>query len=395
MRDRFLLGLLLLASFAASYRALDMGYLSDDWLIMNWVSRHDVTVDGSWLGLEKIRFHRPLQVWLYELEYDLFGVDPFAAHLHHMGWCLLTVALLFILIRKLGGSSWAALFGGLMFALHPHLAPNAGWLAARAGVVPGALTLLALVAWLRADETASSRSSGAWRGLSVVAAAVAALGRESGYLALFAPLILDVLWRQPRPAILSLVKRHAAFVVAGIGLLSLRYRALGTLGGGYPDPDGLLRGSGFIMTTLSDLWDALGTLVGPYPQLFMEERWPAWGIGGFTLVAILAGLYCGRGSRTSARARVVAALFSCQLALLVVSGPTLAPAIGHRWHCAIAMWCALVAIAVDPLLVRRFGFVPMVLVPALLYPHAIVMNEHVDADRLTQNTIRRIAEEIE
>jgi hypothetical protein len=397
MRAKVPLIVLLTFAFLASIPCLSIGYLSDDWLILSWVSRHGNAAawTSSWLELDIIRVHRPVFTALYDLEYRLFGIDPVIAHLHHLLWHVLSVGLLFVLLRQLGLRTPAAWLGAALYAVHPQLAGNQGWLAARAGIVCAAFTLLTLVVWNRAD-----RGSGrglAWRALAVLAAAVAALTRENGYLALMGPLVLDVLWRRPRPSVSVLVRRHVPFAVAGALLLALRYHALGTLGGGYKFAGGLLRGPDYVADTIREAGWAVVQLAGALPFQFLEDRtWPLIVVASVTGGLAVLGLVVGQGSKARGRAALLClGLFIFQFALLTVVDPTIAPATGHRWVAATALWCGLLAAAFEPLLRRRWIWFPLLLLGPYLYGHVLVQREHAKGNHFAQEILAKVRREID
>jgi hypothetical protein len=397
MRAKVPLIVLLTFAFLASIPCLSMGYLSDDWLILSWVSRHGNAAawTSSWLELDVIQVHRPVFTALYDLEYRLFGIDPGIAHLHHLLWHVLSVGLLFALLRQLGLRVLAAWLGAALYAVHPQLAGNQGWLAARAGIVCAAFTLLTLVAWNRADR--GSGRSGGWRALAVLAATVAALTRENGYLALMGPLLLDVLWRRPRPSVSVLVKRHVPFAVAGALLLALRYHALGTLGGGYKFAGGLLRGPDYAGDTFRETVSSVVQLAGALPFQFLEDRtWPLIVVAAITGGLAVLGLVVGQGSQARGRAALLClGLFILQFALLIVADPTIAPATGHRWVAATALWCGLLAAAFEPLLRRRWIWFPLLLLGPYLYGHVLVQGEHAKGNHFTQEILAKVRREID
>ncbi len=66
------------------------------------------------------RYYRPVATTLGALEYTLFGLHPAGYHLTSMLLHAATAALVALLLWQLtGGAALAALFGGVLFAIHP------------------------------------------------------------------------------------------------------------------------------------------------------------------------------------------------------------------------------------------------------------------------------------
>ena len=365
MHDKRVLILLIIWVALATLGTLGVGHLSDDWVILSHVARHGngAAWTGPWLsmGPESINYYRPLFSGLYAAEYSLFGTDPFWPHVHHALWHLAATLLLCALVRKITGYWIAGLLAGALFAMHPQLGGATGWIAARCGMVAGTLTLLTAVAWLWADERRMRGQSGfVARMIAVIAAATAVLSQESGYLALVTPLVLDLLLTRQR-SMAVLVPRHLPFALAGAGLLILRFFALGTLGGGYPNPGGLLAGGEVASRAFENLGlTLLRTVTAAAPECLGENLLLSAAIGLVTLGVVIWGLLERLPEDTDpvtnsrgAVLRTLAALWLMQVLLLVLtSDPSLGPATGHRWYVALAYVCAMIATCALPLIVR-------------------------------------------
>ena len=385
-----LLCLLVLLSGA---RGLGVGHLSDDWLILSHASRGGAASDWvePWLGMgeESILYHRPLFTALYAAEYALFGTDPFWPHVHHLLWHLAAVLLLYSLLKQLEVPRSSSALAAALFAIHPQLAASVGWLAARCGIAAATLSLLTACLWVTAArrERAGTSPTGprlaAW-----CSAMLAPLFQESGYLALITPLVIDVTLL--RPTRISLIRRHLPFALLGVMLLALRMKALGTLGGGYPNPLGLLAGGEASMDALQSAWGTLLRMLGAGPSEFFSGNRLLPVTGGLLLAVIAMASWLQvrnhreRSSFQNSRmsgyrlASCLLLLFGLQfLLLLLTSNPTLGPATGHRWYLALSYICALTGLLSAPLLRRVEDMGPVALLVALYGIGFLTVQEHL------------------
>jgi len=126
---------------------LQVGFLGDDWMFLDLIER----ANSPWVIFAPLnaRFTRPLVVVVYYLNYQLFGLWPFPAHLvvvllHILNACLVYVFTLRVMPRP---NQVAAAGAGLIFLLFAGHSEAISWVAgmADAAVVPfilGALLLL-------------------------------------------------------------------------------------------------------------------------------------------------------------------------------------------------------------------------------------------------------------
>lgn len=386
MSARLLPILVLIVALAGGFSTLQVGHLSDDWALLHYASEHGNSAQwtGPWLGMENLRFHRPLFTGLYAWDWNWFGSDPYWPHALQIAAHALSAALLYAALVLLRVPVFGAAFGAVVFAIHPFLPGATGWLAGRCGTFAGLFTLATMVLWLRAD---TARSAWLWRGAALLGAAAAALTRESGYLALVLPLTFDVCAvTRARPAPRGLLLRHAPFAVAGLLLLLLRHAALGTVGGGYPDAAGLVAGGPHAVAALQQAGLALLQLVGAVPPMVDAQRLVAIATGVGTLAVVLLGWI----HTTPTLRRVILGLltlFATQLVLLLLLDPTLHPSTGQRWYAAIALFAGILGVLAAPLFTRKYAFAPLWLLPALLYGHVMVQGELVAANAETRELL--------
>lgn len=115
---------------------------------------------------------RPLRTLEYAFDRTLFGLDAAAFAVHNAVWHGLTSVLLFLLLRKLVRDGRAALFGALIFALHPVQTEAVAWVSSRGDVAMGSCVFGALLCALR------SRGLDRWCALGVALGFVGGLYKE-------------------------------------------------------------------------------------------------------------------------------------------------------------------------------------------------------------------------
>jgi len=175
-----------------------------------WSAGDDHIVDSG--------YYRPLMLVSLAVDRLLFGLDAWGYHLHSVLWHLLSLVLLFSLLRKLLGDM-PALMGAALFALHPVHAEAVIWIAARNDLIAAALVLFVLVLLqpLRVG----------WLQLAAATAltAAAVLGKES---ALLLPLMVLVLDRAQGYGL-----RWGPLLATGVGVgAALGLRAVSGVGAG-------------------------------------------------------------------------------------------------------------------------------------------------------------------
>ena len=82
-------------------------------------------------------YYRPLHVVTLIIDYHIWQLDPFGYHLSSVVLHTMTVILVFLLFEIIFGNSVLALFGSLIFALHPVQTESVGWIAGRNDILLG------------------------------------------------------------------------------------------------------------------------------------------------------------------------------------------------------------------------------------------------------------------
>jgi len=169
--------------------------------------------------------YRPVTTISFAKDYALFGMRPFGYHLSNILLHAAISGLVFLLAWQLLRSVFAAGVTALLFALHPVHTEAVTWIAGRSELLAAFFTLLSLLFFLHFRKTEAKKSF-FFIMLSGIAYFLALSSKE-----IAAPLPLALLLLEGDQA-LSKKKKYtpyAAFVLAVILYVALRFTALGTL----------------------------------------------------------------------------------------------------------------------------------------------------------------------
>ncbi len=184
------LAALLALVLALYWRTASHGFVAYDdplYVSENPLVARGLTLEGlRWaFGFQAGNWH-PLTWLSHMLDAELFGLAPGAHHLVSVILHALNTALLFLLVRRLSGVGWSALFVAALFALHPLRAESVAWASERKDVLSGTFWLLTLLAYER-----YARHGGARR--YVLVGACLALGLMAKSMLVTLPLVLLLL----------------------------------------------------------------------------------------------------------------------------------------------------------------------------------------------------------
>lgn len=223
------------------------GFTSEDFLLLRVLTESPPWQDlhgwlfGPWLGIDVVRFYRPVSQLLLAVEANLFAAHSWLYGLVHLAVHAGCVALVYRLGRQLAPVESeegvrGPLVAALLFAVYP-LHPNAvAWIASYATLFSAAFSLAALSLWLD-----WRRLGGGWRWGVSFALFLAALGSYEA--AVVVPLLLagaemlPVAGERGRAPKRRLPKRRALalapFFVAVLAYLLFRRAIFGAAVGGY------------------------------------------------------------------------------------------------------------------------------------------------------------------
>jgi hypothetical protein len=166
----WLAGALVVVAVLLSYAPLlGRDFTSEDFLLIRlarqWPPWRDLgaLLAGPWLGIEVVRFYRPLAQALLAVEARWFGGEAAAYNLVHLAFHAANALLVHRLAARLLPGRWPAALAALLFALHP-FHPNAvSFIASYATLFAGTALFGAAVAWeaWRATSPAAGRYAAA------------------------------------------------------------------------------------------------------------------------------------------------------------------------------------------------------------------------------------------
>ena len=133
------------------FPALSAGFVLDDNIFT------DSPVIPAWSGLWKIWFspadiegeghYWPIVYTTFWLEHKLWGLDPFGYHLVNLLLYMVSVTLLWQLLRRLAvPGAWAV---AAVFALHPMHVDSVAWVIGRKDLLSGLFYVAAALCWIR------------------------------------------------------------------------------------------------------------------------------------------------------------------------------------------------------------------------------------------------------
>jgi tetratricopeptide (TPR) repeat protein len=388
--------LLLLAAVAVAYwPVLDAGFIwdDDDYVTQNPVLREWGGILRIWLEPTSLPQYYPLVHTSFWLEYRCWGADPLGYHLVNALLHLGGSYALWLLLRRLRVPG--ALFGALLFAVHPVHVESVAWVTERKNVLSLACMLVAANCWLRWRD-----SGGRGRWWSATGWFLAALLSKTVTASLPAALLVVEWWRHGRLHRRDLRGTAVWFLLAILfGVMTAWLEATHVRAAGH---DWQVQGADRLLVAGRAPWFYLGSLLWPFGLCFSYERWHLDGATFAQWLPLLAG--CG--------ALGVALLLRRwwgrgPLATLLLFGGMLVPALGFfdvypfrfafvadhfQYHADAAMLAgiaALCAIAVRSLPGRAVFGIAGTTVLALAVGASLQASDYRDLETLWRRTLQR------
>lgn len=218
----------------------------------------------------------PLRDLTYWLDFRLFGDDPFGFHATNLAWYGVSSLASFWLFRELillcrpawvGQANAFALFGALVFVIHPAHVEAVAWIASRKDLMAGALSLLSCATLVRAMRRR-------WPPRDLVLAALLLLAAcFSKASAMTTVLLLTVLVGGTFRAVGDGFNKRrvgALLLFWAIAILAVVVHFLVAKASGIRIPND--PGTGAVLERASRIFAALvGILVTPYPPRFYHD----------------------------------------------------------------------------------------------------------------------------
>jgi tetratricopeptide (TPR) repeat protein len=280
----------------------DVVLIENNPAIKSWRAALEALTSDILPGAGRGDYYRPLQMLSYRLDHAIWRLDPLGFHLTsillHAAAAVLFYQLALLLLAD---SRAAALAAAALWAVHPAHTAAVTYLSGRADPIAAVLVLVSLLAFARRREARFS----AWRGLSLAAAFLALLARES---ALILPLLvvlvdraLDHQGRSPAAWRARILWRYLPYLGVVLLYWGLRLATIGPAAGAGATagvPLGLR-----LLTMLKTVVAYLAFLLVPLDPHMERRVLPAGGlfeprvVGAVLLVGVL-GVIAWRHRRT-------------------------------------------------------------------------------------------------
>jgi len=400
------IGTILLVGMTAYAASLQGYFLSDDFHLVTFLNPDRTSIDWGnvvadfsrvYRGDPSHSYYRPLITLSGALDYALWGLNPFGAHLTNV----LINAVNGLLVYGIAGALPPSLAGpglgllaGLLFTLHPLHPEAVYWLVGRTELMVACFVLLAILLYVRGVD----RDRPAWRWLSLLAFLLALTSKET---AVVVPVALT-LWHvfAGRPGATSGPSPRARHLVPHylmlVGYLVVRKAVIGQVIGQYGQtgidifapravPTGLLH---LIAYQLYPVGESLlapngEAAIGP---VFRKLVGP---IALTLIVAVIAAVIEARhGRRTWFFLGLMLSFALPSLAVLAEGGtPEGAPRLFYLPSSAYCLWLAALLGAVPAALRRLLGTIIVCCFAALLVASSLPW---IQAGRLTRDIVQQI-----
>lgn len=167
--------------------------------------------------------YRPIRSASYAFDYALSGFDPWGYHLTNIVYHVLSAVVVFLIAERLFDRINAALFAGLLFAVHPIQTEAVAYLSGRRDVLSGLFVLLGFYLFLQYRKTSCVR----YLVMVLVLYPLAFLSKESGIILPLLCLsydVIDRIWtKKPGAVGLPSLREIGAGVISAIREARLLY----------------------------------------------------------------------------------------------------------------------------------------------------------------------------
>ncbi len=171
--------------------------------------------------LKKGATYQPIRVLSYAIDYHFWKLNPLGYHITNILFYILTCIMAYFTLYHLsihlrekapsGSHARVAIFGSLLFAVHPVHVEAVTWLAARKEVLQGFFFFLGFYLYLKASEEAKRRTFYFYLSLVVLSIFLAILSKPS---AVIFPAVIAVYEISKRgTGVISFFKRHSVFLI--------------------------------------------------------------------------------------------------------------------------------------------------------------------------------------
>jgi len=138
--------LLILACIAVYANSLNGDFVYDD---VTLTVLENPFLNGLVGWREVLTWDRPVREFTYWLDHKIWGNRPFGYHLQNLFWHVLSVFLMWRILRELGVEPWQACLAPLLFAIHPVNTEAVAWISGRKDLLCLFFELCAVWSFLR------------------------------------------------------------------------------------------------------------------------------------------------------------------------------------------------------------------------------------------------------
>jgi len=172
--------------------------------------------------------YQPIRVLSYAIDYYFWSLDPIGYHLTNIFFYILTCVMVFLTLRSLSAHlreeassashERVALFGALLFAVHPVHVEAVTWLTARKEVLQGFFFFLGFYLYLRGREKAG-RGKIIYIGLALFTILCAILSKPSAVV--FPGVVIVYEIARGKERLLDFIKGHYLFLILSLIISSV------------------------------------------------------------------------------------------------------------------------------------------------------------------------------
>lgn len=169
--------------------------------------------------------YNPLPIFTFAIEKYFFAPDPvlkpFIFHFNNLWMHLVCTFFVFVLFTKLGLSRTAALFGALLFGIHPMRVESVAWVTERKDVLYGMFFLGALLCYI--NYLKAERNNKTWYILAILLAIISCFAKVQAVTLPLTMVALDFYFRRKwlSPKILVMEKLPWWLISLTFGLINI------------------------------------------------------------------------------------------------------------------------------------------------------------------------------
>ncbi len=161
-----LLGLVTIVLYWPSTRCGFINYDDPDFITANPHVQGGLSWEGikwAFSNTKQAAYWAPLMWLSHQLACQFFGLNPWGHHLINVLLHAFNTALVFLLLRKLTGTTWRSLLVAALFGWHPLRVESVAWITERKDVLSTFLGLLSLLFYVRyAQKRSRTVDCGLW-----------------------------------------------------------------------------------------------------------------------------------------------------------------------------------------------------------------------------------------